>query len=65
MIEALVAHAWDIFMVIILKRMAEELRIIILLLLGLVTFRFHVWKTLKPLIFMISAFSDVSSYHKQ
>ena len=29
-------------------------------LLHLATFRLHYWKTLKPLIFMISGFSDVS-----
>ena len=43
-----------------IKRIAGKLRTIILLHLGLVTLRFHYWKTLKTLICMISGFSDVS-----
>ena len=37
----------------IIGRIARELRRIILFHLGLVTFRFHHWKTPKPLIFMV------------
>ena len=43
---------------------AQKLRRIILLHLGLVTSRFHYWKTLNPLIFMIWGFSDVSMSSK-
>ena len=46
-------HCWAIFMVNILKRIAGKLRRIILLHLGLITFRFHDWKTLKPLFVMV------------
>ena len=48
-----------IVMVNIMERIARKLRRIILLRFGLVTFRFHYWKTFKPLICMISGFSGV------
>ena len=44
----------------IMKRIARKLRRIFLLRFGLVTFRFHDGEDLKPLIFIISAFRDVS-----
>ena len=43
-----------------MKRIARKFRWIILLHLGVATFRFHFGKTLKPLVFMIVGFSDVS-----
>ena len=42
------------------KRYAQKLCNIVLLQFELITFRFHYWNTLKPIIFMISGFSDVS-----
>ena len=42
-----------------MERIARKLRRIILLQFGLVTFRLHYRRILKPLIFMISGFSDV------
>ena len=50
----------DIVMRNIIRRIGQQLRIIILLHFGLVVFRFHYWKTLKPFIFIIFGFSDVS-----
>ena len=49
-----------IFTVSIMKRIAQKLRRSILRHLGLVTFRFHYWRIMKPLIRMIWGFSDVS-----
>ena len=46
------------------KRMAQKLRRIIPLHFGLVAFRSHFGKTLKPFIFMISGFLDVSTTSK-
>ncbi len=46
-------NCWVIFVVNISKRIAGKLRSIIPLRFGLVTFRFHYWKTPKSLIFMI------------
>ena len=43
-----------------MERCDQKLRRIILLHFGLVTFRFHHGSPLKPFIFMISGFSDVS-----
>ena len=48
-----------IFLLKNMKRIAGKLGRIVLLHFGLVTFRFHYWKTLKPLMFMISHFSEV------
>ena len=48
----------------LVKRIARKLRRIILLHFGLVTFRFHYWKTLKSLIFMISGFLGVTMCSK-
>ena len=45
------------------KRVARKLHRIILLHFGLVTFRFHSGRTLKPLMFMISDLVDVSMTH--
>ena len=42
------------------KRLAQKLRRIILLLFGLVTFRFHFGKTRKLMIFMVFGFWDVT-----
>ena len=50
----------SIFIVSSLKRITRKLRRNILLHFGLITFRFHYWKALKPLIFMISDLVDVS-----
>ena len=47
-----------------MKRIAIKLRRISLLHFVLVTFRFHYGESRKPLIFMISGFSDVSMTHK-
>ena len=49
-----------IFFLHIVERIAQKPRIIILLHLRLVTFRKHVRKTLKPFMFMVFRFSDVS-----
>ena len=49
-----------IFIVNIIQRLARKLRRIILLHLGITTFRFHYGRTLKLLIFMILGFSGVS-----
>ena len=48
------------FIVNVIKRLAEKLRSITLVHFGLVTVRFHYGRNLKPLIFMISGFSEVS-----
>ena len=53
-------YFWTIFMVNLWERYAQELRWIIVLHFGLVTFRFAYGKDRKPLISMISGFSDVS-----
>ena len=50
----------SIFIVNILRRIAPKLRRTILLHFGLITFAIHVGRTLKPLIFMIFGFWDVS-----
>ena len=46
------------------KRYGQKLRRIILRHFGLATSRFHYGRTIKPLIFMISGFSDVSMIRK-
>ena len=58
-IFVIVWDVWFIFMVSLWKRYGQKLRSIILLQLELITCRFHYWRTLKPLIFLISGFSDV------
>ena len=45
---AFVCHCWAIFMPIIMKRIAPKLRRFILLHFGLMTLRFHYWKTMNP-----------------
>ena len=53
-------YLWVMFMANLLKRYGKKLRSIILLHLGIVTFRFAYGKDRKPIISMISAFLDVS-----
>ena len=64
MIKALFRHFWAFCMVNIMKRIAQKLRRIILLHLGLVTFRCHYGRTRKPLMFMIWGFLNVSTTPK-
>ena len=59
-IKAFRCHVWAAFMVNIITRIAGKLRGIILRHLGLITVRFRFGRTLKPLMFMISEFLNVS-----
>ena len=45
-----------------IKRIAQKLRRIILLHIGLVTFRIHYWKTRKPVIFMDVTMTPQTNY---
>ena len=54
----------SIFIVNIIERIAQKLRRILLLHLGLVTFRIHFTKDRPPPIFMVFGFSDVSTTPK-
>ena len=52
---------WGAILIVnIMKRIIREVRIIILLYFGLVTFRIHYWKSLKPLISWFSDLADVT-----
>ena len=59
-IKGILYYVWVIFIVNIMKRIGQKLRIIILLHFGLITFRFHYRRSRTTLIFMILKFSDAS-----
>ena len=59
-IQEFLGHVWISFKVNIWKRIAQQLRLCVLLHLGLVTFRFHVGEIRKPIILMFFGSLDVS-----
>ena len=61
--KALFRHLWAMFMVNIWKRASRKLRRIILFHFGLITFRINYGRNRKPIICIISGFSDVSMTH--